>query len=75
MTKIKAALKSNDFVKSLENEQLEQIVNCMQKKIYDPKTDIIVEGSVGERLYVLAAGKVQARLERIDFYSDLNSNF
>ncbi|CBY06693.1 unnamed protein product [Oikopleura dioica] len=54
-----AALKSNDFVKSLENEQLDQIVNCMQKKTYDPKTDIIVEGSVGERLYVLAAGKVQ----------------
>lgn len=55
-------------MKSLENEQLDQIVNCMQKKTYDPKTDIIVEGSVGERLYVLAAGKVQAWLCHIIDY-------
>lgn len=56
---ILTALKSNDFVKSLENEQLNQIVECMEKKTAEPKSDIIVEGSVGERIYVLASGKVQ----------------
>ena len=31
----------------------------MEKKTAEPKSDIIVEGSVGERIYVLASGKVQ----------------
>ena len=31
----------------------------MEKKTAEPKADIIVEGSVGERIYVLASGKVQ----------------
>ena len=44
---------------SLENEQLNQIVQCMEKKTAEPSMDIIVEGSVGERIYVLASGKVQ----------------
>ena len=44
---------------SLENEQLSQIVQCMEKKSVEPKNDIIIEGSVGERLFVLASGKVQ----------------
>ena len=47
------------FLSSLENEQLNQIVECMEKKTAEPSMDIIVEGSVGERIYVLASGKVQ----------------
>ena len=47
------------FIFSLENEQLDQIVQCMEKKSVEPKNDIIIEGSVGERLFVLASGKVQ----------------
>lgn len=31
----------------------------MDKKSVEPKNDIIIEGSVGERLFVLASGKVQ----------------
>ena len=53
------ALKSNDFVKSLETEQLHKIVQSMERKSVEPKHDIIVEGQVGERLFVLASGKVQ----------------
>ena len=34
-------------------------MECMEKKTAEPKSDIIVEGSVGERIYVLASGKVQ----------------
>ena len=43
----------------METDQLEHIVQCMDKKTLEPKKDIIIEGSVGERLFVLASGKVQ----------------
>ena len=46
------ALKSNDFVKSLETEQLHKIVQSMERKSVEPKHDIIVEGQVGEREFI-----------------------
>ena len=52
------AFLKNEFLKSLEVAQIEEIVTFMQYKQYDKNDMIITQGDVGEYTYVIEKGKV-----------------
>lgn len=52
------ALLSNTFMKTLSRDQLQKIVDTMEKKQYPEKIEIIREGSDGQQMFVLDKGAV-----------------
>uniref|UniRef100_H2YVX2 cGMP-dependent protein kinase n=1 Tax=Ciona savignyi TaxID=51511 RepID=H2YVX2_CIOSA len=57
-TLIRGAILENDFMKHLEDCQIEEIVDCMYPVEYSNGSCIIKEGDVGSLVYVLEDGKV-----------------
>nr|XP_018669813.1 cGMP-dependent protein kinase 1 isoform X1 [Ciona intestinalis] len=57
-TLIRQAILENDFMKHLEDCQIEEIVDCMYPVEYSNGSCIIKEGDVGSLVYVLEDGKV-----------------
>ncbi|CAK8672036.1 cGMP-dependent protein kinase 1-like isoform X2 [Clavelina lepadiformis] len=55
---ISKAILENDFMKHLEDAQMEEIVECMYPVEYSNGSCIIKEGDVGSLVYVLEEGKV-----------------
>ncbi|XP_078658903.1 cGMP-dependent protein kinase 1-like [Branchiostoma floridae x Branchiostoma belcheri] len=56
---IKAAILNNDFLKYLEEDQIDTIVDCMYKKEVPAGTKVITEGEMGLHLYVTEEGELQ----------------
>jgi cGMP-dependent protein kinase len=50
---LKNGILDNDFMKNLEMKQINAIVNCMHPITYEKDSLIIVEGDVGNLVYVL----------------------
>ena len=55
---IKHAILENDFMKNLQNDQIQEIVECMYPVEYKRTSLIIKEGDIGSVLFVLE-GKQQ----------------
>jgi len=55
---IRHALGQNTFMKTLQKDQLQKIVDAMQKKEYTDRIEIIREGTEGKQMYVLDQGSV-----------------
>lgn len=53
---IKKAIHDNDFMKNLEEFQIEEITNCMYPVEYAKDLCIIKEDDVGSALYVIEEG-------------------
>jgi len=52
------ALQENQFFKSLKQDQINKIIDCMDKRKYKADVEIIKEGADGICLYVLESGAV-----------------
>ena len=50
---IKHAILENDFMKNLQNDQIQEIVECMYPVEYKRTSLIIKEGDIGSVLFVL----------------------
>lgn len=68
------SLRSNTFMKCLQKDQIQKIIDAMQKKSYVANTEIIREGDNGDNMYVLDEGTVSV-LKGADkeFITDLSS--
>lgn len=53
-TFINEALNKNDFLKNLQKDQINEIIDCMYMKEFDKGQFICREGAVGTQLYVLS---------------------
>lgn len=56
---IKLAIQENDFMKHLEESQVNDIVDCMRPVEYAVNDMIIKEGDAGTQVFVMEAGKVE----------------
>ena len=52
------ALKANTFMKSMNSDQKNLIIDVMTKRPYSAGTEIIKEGSDGNEMYILEKGEV-----------------
>jgi len=55
---IEAALLNNAFMRNLQRDQVQQIIDAMEKKTYKKDIDIIREGMDGTHMYILQQGSV-----------------
>lgn len=56
---IEQALMDNAFMRNLSRDQLQQIIDAMEKKTYQASIEIIREGMDGTHMYILQKGRVQ----------------
>ena len=64
---IKEALGENTFMKNMNQEQQNLIIDVMVKRTYATGTEIIAEGSDGNEMYILEKGEVNHNF--VNFYS------
>lgn len=57
-TFLQTALEANQFFRNLKADQLQKIVDCMEKKKLTANVEIIREGTDGIYLYIIEAGQV-----------------
>jgi cGMP-dependent protein kinase len=50
---IESAILENDFMKNLDPTQIKEIVDCMYPVAYPQGATIILEGDVGNKVYVM----------------------
>lgn len=58
---IEDALKENTFMKSMNSDQKNLIIDVMTKRPYSAGTEIIKEGSDGNEMYILEKGEVSVQ--------------
>lgn len=56
---LQKAFLANDFLKNLNNDQLDEMVDCMYPLKYQPSATVIAEGDVGSVLYILHEGEME----------------
>ncbi|CAL4085359.1 unnamed protein product, partial [Meganyctiphanes norvegica] len=56
---IKDAIKDNDFMKHLDNSQVQEIVDSMYPQDFEANSWVIREGEVGSHLYVSSMGEME----------------
>ena len=59
---IEDALKENTFMKSMNKDQQNLIIDVMTKRTYNAGAELIKEGSDGNEMYILEKGEVIIRL-------------
>ncbi|XP_078494369.1 cGMP-dependent protein kinase 1-like isoform X1 [Ciona intestinalis] len=59
VAQIKRALNSNVFLKGLDANQVEQLMDCMSLQTVSAGSEIIAEGEYGTHMYVLDKGQVE----------------
>ena len=50
---IREAIHENDFLAHLQEDQIKEIIECMQPLSVEPNVSIIKEGDDGDKLYVI----------------------
>ena len=58
---IRKALKKNVFLKVLDANQVDQLINCMTQMSYSSGSNVVTEGEYGSHLFVIETGKVSRR--------------
>lgn len=67
-------LRTNTFMKDLQKDQLQKIIDAMQKKSYPANVELIKEGDNGDNMYVLDEGTVSVtKGQNREFITDLSS--
>ncbi|XP_048105695.1 cGMP-dependent protein kinase 2 [Alosa alosa] len=56
---IKHAIQKNDFLSRLDDEQISMMVELLEALDRCPGDDVIVEGSEGDSMYIVAAGELK----------------
>uniref|UniRef100_F7A4Y2 cGMP-dependent protein kinase n=1 Tax=Ciona intestinalis TaxID=7719 RepID=F7A4Y2_CIOIN len=64
VAQIKRALNSNVFLKGLDANQVEQLMDCMSLQTVSAGSEIIAEGEYGTHMYVLDKGQVEVYHKR-----------
>jgi len=59
---IRNALQNNVFLKVLDSNQTNQLIDCMKQQTYSIGSNVITEGEYGSHLFVLENGKVSGPL-------------
>ncbi|XP_017461749.1 PREDICTED: cGMP-dependent protein kinase 1-like, partial [Rhagoletis zephyria] len=68
---IKNAILDNDFMKKLEQFQIDEITNCMYPVEYAKDLYIIKEGDIGSALYVIEEGTLEVSKQNNKFFSKM----
>jgi CRP-like cAMP-binding protein len=59
-----------DFLTSMDSNVLGTFVERLQPHLYKPEEVIIMQGSPGDRFYIVCSGKVQTYLESLTFHNE-----